>query len=116
LQEDLKKDPISILKDIHSFIDVDKNFKTDTSINHNESGIPNNFFSKFLLSRNNIFSTFIREIMKRVFSRPLLEKISSKSLQKIAISEDDRVFLKPYFNSDICKLEKLLNRDLSSWK
>ena len=116
LQEDLKKNTTTVLKDIYSFLAVDENFKTDISIQHNESGVPNNLISKFLLSRDNIVSTVIREIMKRLIPRNLLEKVASKSLEKISILERDKTYLKPYFYTDICKLEKLINKDLSSLK
>ena len=116
LQEDLKNDTSAILKDIYSFLEVDAKFKTDVSIKHNESGMPNNIFSKFLLSRNNIFSTVIRELMKRFIPRDLLEKVASKSLERMSILEKDEIALKTYFFNDICKLEKLINKDLSSWK
>ena len=116
LQEDLKNDTSATLEDIYSFLEVDEKFKTDVSIKHNESGTPNNIFSKFLLSRNNIFSTVIRELMKRFIPRNLLEKVASKSLERMSILEKDEIALKPYFFNDICKLEKLINKDLSSWK
>jgi len=116
LQEDLKNDTSATLEDIYSFLEVDEKFKTDVSIKHNESGTPNNIFSKFLLSRNNIFSTVIRELMKRFIPRDFLEKVASKSLERMSILEKDEIALKPYFFNDICKLEKLINKDLSSWK
>ena len=116
LQEDLKNDANSILKDIYSFLKVDKKFKTEVSIKHNESGIPNNLLSKLLLSRDNNLSTFIRELLKKFIPRNLLEKVASISLDKMSILESDETYLKPYFFNDICKLEKLINKDLSSWK
>ena len=116
LQEDLKNDTTAILEDIYSFLELDTKFNTDVSIKHNESGKPNNLFSKFLLSRNNIFSTVIRELMKRFIPRDFLEKVASKSLERMSILEKDEISLKPYFFNDICKLEKLINKDLSSWK
>ena len=116
LQEELKNQTTTILEDIYSFLNVDVTFKTDASINHNESGIPNNWISKFLLSRNNIVSTAIREIMKKLIPRNLLEKVASKSLDKAVISDKEIEYLKPYFYDDICKLEKLIDKDLSFWK
>ena len=116
LQEDLSQDTGKVLKELKEFLDIEKNFKIDSSIKHNESGIPNNIISKFLLSRNNYLSTFIREIMKVVIPRKLLEKFASKSLSKISILEEDYNSLKSYFYDDICKLEKLIHKDLSSWK
>jgi len=116
LQEDLKKEPKKVLKELYGFLNVDDKFNTDFSINHNESGIPNNIISKFLLSRNNIISTVIREIMKVLIPRKVLERVASKSLSKTSISKEDYLKLKPYFYKDICKLEKLLNKNLSAWK
>ena len=116
LQEELKNETAAVLKEIYSFLAVDIDFKTDVSIRHNESGIPNNVISKFLLSRKNIISTTIREIMKILIPRNFLEKVASKSLYKTAISDKEIEYLKPYFHDDICKLEKLIDKDLSSWK
>lgn len=116
LQEDLKNKTAETLKETYSFLGVDDTFKTDISIRHNESGIPNNMISRFLLSRNNAVSTVIRELMKQIIPRFLLEKVASKSLKKASVSVDEIAYLKPYFHEDICALEQLIERDLSSWK
>ena len=50
-----KKRPESVLSDLYKFLGVNPEFKTDFSVRHNESGVPNNAVSKFLLSRDNIF-------------------------------------------------------------
>jgi len=116
LQEDLKNNTGKILQEIFSFLNVTNNIEINTSIKHNESGIPKNIFAKFLLSRNNMFSVIFREIMKIVIPRVLLEKVASKSLVKEVLSLEDQEYLKPYFDEDIGKLEKLIDRDLSIWK
>ena len=54
--------------------------------------------------------------MKLVIPRFLLEKLASKSLKKVTILKEDELYLKSYFLEDICKLEKLLEKDLSHWK
>lgn len=115
-QEELKTDTNKVLKDVHSFLGVDDKFVTETSVKHNESGLPNNFISKFLLSRNNIISTTIRVGLKVMIPRRILEKVASRSLKKAVILEEDITYLKPYFYNDICNLERLINKDLSSWK
>ena len=116
LQEDLKTETDKTLKDVYSFLNVDIDFKTDISVNHNESGLPNNILSKFLLSRDNYLSTIIREIMKKIIPRKILEKVASKTLVKTSILEEEMLELRPYFYDDICRLEKIINKDLSSWK
>jgi hypothetical protein len=116
LQEELKTNTPEVLKNLYSFLDVDTTFKADFSINHNESGVPNNFISKFLLSRKNILSIAIRETIKIIIPRNLLEKIASKSLKRVVILEKYEKYLKPFFRDDVLQLEKLINKDLSKWK
>jgi hypothetical protein len=54
--------------------------------------------------------------MKKLIPRNVLEKVASKSLGKVTILDDDVKNLKRDFYDDICKLEKLIKKDLSSWK
>lgn len=116
-QEDLKNNTRNTIKDIFTFLKIDPNFKPNTSTNHNESGIPNNIISKFLLSRDNKISTIIRDkILKKYVPRKLLEKIASSSLKKETIKESERNYLKSFFKNDIVKLEKLISKNLSQWK
>jgi len=114
-QEDLKTDTKRVIKEVYSFLKVNPDFKTDTSIEHNPSGIPKNVIAKFLLNRNNKLATNIREFLKSVMPRSILEKVASHSLEKKSISKPEQELLKNYFEDDIAKLETLLGRDLSKW-
>ncbi|MDA8641899.1 sulfotransferase [Flavobacteriaceae bacterium] len=115
LQEDLKINTDSVIKELCSFLDVNPDFKLDTSLEHNPSGNPKNVIAKFLLNRNNKIATNFREFLKSVFPRSILENVASRSLEKKSISKSDQALLKNYFQEDITKLEILLNRDLSKW-
>jgi hypothetical protein len=116
LQEDLKSDTKSVMKEVYSFLNVDVDFETDTSVEHNPSGTPKNFVAKFILNRNNKIATNTRELLKSIVPRSILEKVASRSLQKKSINQSDQELLKQYFKTDITSLEKLLNRDLSKWR
>ncbi len=116
LHEDLHANTNKVLKQLFTFLSVDELFEVNSSLQHNVSGIPTNIFSRFLLSRNNIFSTFIREIMKLIIPRFLLEKVADRTLERIPLSKEDELYLSSYFHKDICKLEKLIEQDLSHWK
>lgn len=116
LQEDLHANTNKVLKQLFTFLNVDERFEVNSSLQHNVSGIPTNIFSRFLLSRNNIFSTFIREILKLIVPRFLLEKVADKTLERMPLSKEDELYLASYFYEDICKLEKLIEKDLSHWK
>ena len=82
LQEDLKTDTKRVIKEVYSFLKVNPDFKTDTSIEYNPSGIPKNVIAKFLLNRNNKLATNTREFLKSVIPRSILEKVASRSLKK----------------------------------
>lgn len=116
LQEDLHSNTKKVLTQLFNFLNVAENFESNSNLQHNVSGIPNNIFSRFLLSRNNILSTFIRELMKLIIPRFLLEKVAAKTLEKMPLSEEAKLYLNSYFLEDICKLEKLIKKDLSHWK
>ena len=110
--EDLRDDTQSVLNDLYKFLRVNENFKNDTTVSFNPSGIPTNFLSKFILSRRNYFSLFIRELFKKIIPRSVLEKYSKKMLIKNQILDSDYIFLKNYFHDDIKKLSVLINKDL----
>lgn len=116
LQEDLHAKTNKVLKELFAFLNVDEQFEVNSSLQHNLSGIPTNIFSRFLLSRNNICSTFIRELIKLIIPRFLLEKVAAKTLERKTLSKEDELYLASYFYEDICKLEKLTEKDLSHWK
>jgi|TARA_B110000879_G_C11115245_1_gene489224 hypothetical protein len=115
LQEELKTDTKRVIKEVYSFLNVNPNFTTDTSVEHNPSGTPKNILAKFLLNRNNKLATTTREFLKSIIPRRILEKIASRSLEKKSISKPNQELLKNYFEDDIAKLGVLLNRDLTKW-
>ncbi len=116
LLEEFSKDPEKEMASIFEFLQVDTSFRVSTEVTHNVSGKPSNFIARFLLSRDNNVSQILRELLKKYVRREWLEKISSKFMIKEKILDTDANFLKDYYQEDIHKLEKLLDKDLSIWK
>lgn len=116
LQEDLAKNPTNTLKNVFQFLEVEENINIDSHVQHNESGIPTNFLTRFLLSRNNPISTFFREGLKIIMPRNWLEKVASNTLEKEKIDAASESILGAYFLDDINNLEILIQKDLSHWK
>ena len=85
-------------------------------VEHNVSGEPTNWLTKFILNRNNNFSTSLRELIKLIIPRNILENLSKKTLKKNTIEENDYLKLKDEFQSEIKKLKIILNKDLVEWK
>ena len=116
LFDDLIKDPISTLEDIFTFLDVNKDVDIDTSKKSNSSGVPfgpagwllkkirkYNLMPNIILS-NYLSGSIINKLFSLVYKKP--PRLDSFRRKKVT---------KKYFNSDILKLEKLINRDLSHW-
>lgn len=114
--EEFLKNKQGIISEIFGFLKVDGNFQVDFSTQHNPSGVPQNIFAKFMLSRNNPLSTNFRELAKTLMPRKLLERSAKKMLKKENLAMEDRQFLKNYYHNEVIELEKLLQKDLSVWK
>ena len=111
--EDLKKDRATFVNNIFSFL----NLKSDSNINfnlkYNKSKLPSNNFMRYLYSislvrktASFLFNERLINFINKNFFRESNQEIESKVRHKL-----NQVFL-----NDIFMLEKLLNKDLSSWK
>lgn len=114
LFDDLISDPIRICNEIFSFLKVAPKNKLDTT-SYNPSGVPKTITAKHLLNRRSKTAVFIRELIKFLIPRKVLEYVAKSSLSKMHISEEDFIYLKEYFSEEIKSLENHLNRDLSHW-
>jgi hypothetical protein len=115
LYDDMKAAPDKLLREVCSFLSVDPDHAFDTRIKYSQTGKPTGIF-KHLISRSNRSSAFIRSIILRTFPRPFLEKYSSRLLKRSDMAAEDRRYLADFYRSDVAKLERLIQRDLSPWK
>lgn len=115
LFEDFVLNPLQETNQAIDFLGLPKLKKLDDR-KYNPSGIPNNFLAKFILNRDNKFSTTLREILKKYIPRHILELVSRKSLNKITLEWKDANYLYHLVEKDILETEKLTNLDLTIWK
>ena len=114
LYEDFKRETVSNLDEIVSFLGL-KSFNFSTIRNHNISGKPKNkYISRLLIGEN-----FLKKVFQTIIPKSQRKKISSaimeRNLKRITIDEASKKALQGYFKEDIKKLESLLGRDLSAW-
>jgi len=104
-----------IMSEIFEFLDVEDQ---PTLVNqaHNISGKPKNRVINKFLTRNNMLKRGIRKIIGNKTSLHLKNKIQKFNLEKININSETKIKLFKKFESDIEKLENLLQKDLSDWK
>lgn len=117
LYEDLVADVSAVLGNICRFLDVDDEFQFDTSEQHNVTrGIPrSNVFSRMLKEKSLAKSAF-KLVASRRSRRSLRDKLSSLNLAaKPPYPPEVRQRLCDFYREDILKLQKMIDRDLSTW-
>ncbi len=120
LNEDLAKQPHRVLSEVFEFLGVDNAFKVaDSTTKHNLSGKPRSQWLHEFLFEGHPLRNFLRPVVRFFTSskqrKNLSLKIQQKNLAQLEINPEMASVLKNEFRDEILKLEKLLNRDLSSW-
>ncbi len=119
--DSLKDEPVTVMKKIFLFLDVDNSFQPKVNQKYNvgrESivpifsqllGTPNAFkhYTKYLVPKKyrNVVKEYLYKTILLINARPVTEKLKA----------EDRRYLLSIYREDILKLEKLLGIDLSTW-
>lgn len=113
LYEDYRQDPIAVLRDLFAFLQIDPDFRVDTSRRVNEPAIPR--FSALHRFRAAIFGrirltrfvpTPLRSVVRRLYLRRRAE---------IRMDPADRAMVIDYFRNEMRETQALIGRDLSGW-
>jgi hypothetical protein len=101
------------LSEVLSFLQVDPTFTLDTSTRHLEPQVPRLTGISQTLRRKGLWTKF--KGMTPPTLKPFLRNLAYRKTGSAKMSPQDRAFLIYYYEEDILKLSKLLNRDLSTW-
>jgi hypothetical protein len=125
LYEEFNEKPEMVLRDIFTFLDVDPEFKVNSSVKFNESGFIKNDFLNKLYGQQGVLmktvkvllpSTILKGLKNNLFVQKQLNGLRSKNLVKPKLDPDVRYRLtNEVYGEDIKKLQDLLQRDLSHW-
>jgi hypothetical protein len=111
LTQELQNDTITVLEDLIHWLDLD--WENIASFDrHNRSGKPN--WKLKLLDRMRSIA-LVRNVGRRFVSAEAVQKFRNDNLESIDLSEKTRNELRQLFTDDIKKLERLINKDLSTW-
>ncbi len=118
LFDDLKKNPKLLLKDIFTFLEVEKKFVPKLNV-INSAGVPRshmlqNFFQKISIPAfvKPLISAKYTSYIKNVF----LRKINIKKITYPEMNLQTRKNLISFYEDEITSLEKLLQINLQHWK
>jgi hypothetical protein len=116
LFEDLESDPQLVLQDLYGFLEVDQDFVADVQTRYSHSGQARNPLVAFLARRDNPVVYSLRRVVFHIVPRSILEHAAGRFFRKDGMGENERRSLVEYFINDVEQLERILDRDLSSWK
>lgn len=118
LHEDLKTDPLGVLRDLFGFLGVDDTFRPDTTVKYNVSGIPKNKTLHSFLQNLRRVRPIVERVLPEGQRRHVLRiasAVNNRNLAKPPLSPDLRQALVEGYREDTLKLQDLIQRDLSAW-
>lgn len=116
LLEDLKK-PNALCNEIFDFIGVER-LEIEKAAKANPSGVPKSKVLVNLLRKNKALKKTVNLLPERTKHKLLAkrDKAMSSLMKKDELNSETRARLISFFKEDINQLEKIIDRDLSSWK
>lgn len=124
LYEDLRNDPLSIMRDLFSVLGVDSAFTPDVSAKHNVSGIPKNqVLHKFYHFLQGDDQNIIKRLAKRSLPVTLRQRLRGRVVRNLQRTNLTKPSLLPGvrndllvgYKEDILQLQDLIKRDLKHW-
>ncbi len=119
LYDDLVSNPLALIEDIFTFLEIDQAFKPDIRSRPNVSGFPKNprfhEFMNRLFQKDNPIKRISRKLFPETLRRNVMEKMRGPNLEKRVMPQDIRAELMNTYYDDIKSLEKLIHRDLTKW-
>lgn len=116
--DDLCHNPNQLIKEVYHFLKINDDFTPKTEIHYNVTNIPRNKIIHNILNLSYKVSSKIiapKELRSHSKISNIIEKTKNKLSKKIPLNHKTKILLLNYFKSDIAQLEKITNRDLSSW-
>ena len=106
-----------VLEQICEFLHVDYRFVENINYNkiHNKYVAPRGKVSKTILTYKNKIG-FIKNLTPKFLKDFIRKHFLFKEVEKPRLNHKSKEFLYNYYKSDIDKMEKLLNIDLSDWR
>ncbi|PLS83629.1 MAG: sulfotransferase [Actinobacteria bacterium] len=116
LYEELRADPLGLMREVFGFLGVDEAFVPDISMRHNASGIPKSALLVSLITRRNPLKTVLKPLLPKGLRRRISVGIQNRNLTPAPpLPPEVRKELVELYREDILALQDLIGRDLSKW-
>jgi hypothetical protein len=114
LHDDLVTDPLAVMKEIFTFLDVDPGFAPDLTARLNRTGVIRHRPARVVWTRSVRVRTALRPLLPERLRRSVGRRFLA-DIEKPVLDPELRRRLVEVFRDDIAALEGLLDRDLSGW-
>jgi hypothetical protein len=114
LYEDTRARPREFMREVLGFLGVDSSFKPDTAQRYNEPRVAHMARTKRFLRRLGVWQMVANAAPKAV--RQVVRKAAHRSTSELTMTYQDRAMMVDYYHDDICRLERMLGRDLTAWR
>ena len=119
LHDEFESQPMTIIKDIFEFLEVDTTFTPDITVRANMSGKQKSKkveqLTTTLFDRPNPIRFLARRMISAEKRYQFTTNARNKNLDRQLLDEETKAYLTALFKDDIQKLENLIDRDLSHW-
>ncbi len=119
LHDDLVADASQLMRAMFAFLEVDPDFKPDTSAHPNVSGFPRSEslhrWMRKVFVEDNLLQRLSRKLFPMAFRQKIIQQVRALNLEKRQMPDDIRGQLQALFREDTEKLENLIERDLAHW-
>ncbi|WP_347839659.1 sulfotransferase domain-containing protein [uncultured Draconibacterium sp.] len=115
LFDDFKNNPDTVLSEIAEFLEVESEFKFDTSYKYNVSGAPKNQLI-YELENSRKLIVFLKRFVPQSLVKFVRNRFTGeKQMVKPEMDKNTKAALIDFFRADILKLQQLIGKDLSHW-
>jgi hypothetical protein len=112
--EDTRARPHEYLREVMDFLGVDSSFQPDTSSRYNEPHVARFGKAKRMLRRLGVWQMLASATPHRL--RQAVRKAAHHPAGELTMCAEDRAMMVDYYRDDVCRLEKMLGRDLTAWR
>jgi len=118
LFDEFIRDPLNCVREVCEFIGVDPEYHFAFVGNMSKGGIPTSKGVAKIYQLIKSYRTYFRPVARYVPSsaKSFIRSALSKNMKKTHVSPNLRRDLVAMYMDDLCHVEKLIGRDLSSWK
>ncbi|MBT9315560.1 sulfotransferase family protein [Leptothoe spongobia] len=116
LYEDWRDHPMTTLRDMFTFLEVDNTFQPDIGKKQNISFKPKNVWLYKFLTQPNYLKKMLKDILPASVRKPLATRAYKQNIDRPPVlTTSIRRRLMTEFEADILQLQTLLDLDLTSW-